>query len=330
MTPNTYLNDSLDGDSTSSLKDEEAPKPSFNGTLSRFTFRSSTTSKRALSQSSSTTSSSSLKSQSRSKSKLPTQSPNHKTSITTTTLPSNPSTKITKRPSRRPQNHHSKRPTSKANHTSRTKYAHLPNNLHDSLPPNLHLLFIGVNPGLTTAATGHVYAHPSNLYWRLLHKSGITPLLHLPSDTYALPDLYNIGNTNIVSRPTRDQSEIAKEEMEEGVEVLEQKIRDKRPRAVCIVGKGVWETIFKVKVGRALGKGEFGYGWQELRMGCHNSAKDGGADGEWKGAPVFVATTTSGLAAGMRPPEKEAIWAELGKWVLETRTEADLDRNLRK
>lgn len=41
----------------------------------------------------------------------------------------------------------------------------------------------------------------------------------------------------------------------------------------------------------------------------------------WRGARVFVATTTSGLAAGMRPPEKEAIWRGLGEWVARRRKE---------
>ncbi|KAK9241495.1 hypothetical protein V1506DRAFT_550546 [Lipomyces tetrasporus] len=44
-----------------------------------------------------------------------------------------------------------------------------------------------------------------------------------------------------------------------------------------------------------------------------------GIDTEWKGARVFVATTTSGLAAGMRPEEKEAVWKVLGSWVKERR-----------
>lgn len=36
---------------------------------------------------------------------------------------------------------------------------------------------------------------------------------------------------------------------------------------------------------------------------------------------MFVATTTSGLAAGMSMAEKEAIWSELGRWVVKRREE---------
>jgi TDG/mug DNA glycosylase family protein len=42
---------------------------------------------------------------------------------------------------------------------------------------------------------------------------------------------------------------------------------------------------------------------------------------EWKGARVFVACSTSGLAATLKPPEKEKIWRELGEWVEKRREE---------
>jgi hypothetical protein len=48
-------------------------------------------------------------------------------------------------------------------------------------------------------------------------------------------------------------------------------------------------------------------------------------DPEWKGARIFVATSTSGLAASLRPAEKEAIWKELGDWVVERRKERAKD-----
>lgn len=104
--------------------------------------------------------------------------------------------------------------------------------------------------------------------------------------------------------------------MDAGIPVLEAKVAAQRPEAVCLVGKGIWEAVWRVRRGRAIRKEEFRYGWQDPaeNMGCT-------ADGDWEGAPVFVATTTSGLAAGMSIPEKEAIWAELGAWVVKRRAE---------
>lgn len=184
--------------------------------------------------------------------------------------------------------------------------------LRDTIPRNLTLLLVGVNPGIMTGTTGFAYAHPSNLFWKLLHSSGITSIRHPPSDTYRLPELYNVGNTNIVERPTRDASMLSKAEMDAGVPVLEAKVADKKPAAVCLVGKSIWEAVWRARKGRAIRKDEFRYGWQDEKENM------GRGDG-WEGSPVFVATTTSGLAAGMTMAEKQAVWNELGRWVVERR-----------
>jgi TDG/mug DNA glycosylase family protein len=184
--------------------------------------------------------------------------------------------------------------------------------LVDTIPPNLVLLLVGVNPGIMTGITGYAYAHPSNLFWKLLHSSGITSTRHKPADTYKLPALYSVGNTNIVERPTRDASMLRRAEMDAGVPILEAKIAAQRPEVVGLVGKSIWEAVWRVRKGRGIRKEEFRYGWQEEKMGITD---------EWEGAKVFVTTTTSGLAAGMKPAEKEAVWAELGDWVVRRRRE---------
>lgn len=47
-----------------------------------------------------------------------------------------------------------------------------------------------------------------------------------------------------------------------------------------------------------------------------------GADGNiWRGSKVFVTTSTSGLAASLKPAEKEAIWKPFGEWVQKRRAE---------
>ncbi|KAL4963100.1 mismatch-specific DNA-glycosylase [Aspergillus stella-maris] len=184
--------------------------------------------------------------------------------------------------------------------------------LRDTIPQNLTLLLVGVNPGIATGQTGFAYAHPSNLFWKLLHWSGITPIRHPPSDTYKLPELYNIGNTNIVERATRDASMLSKAEMDAGVPVLEKKVAANKPGVVCLVGKSIWEAVWRARKGKAIKKEEFRYGWQD-------EGENMGVSEEWEGAKVFVATTTSGLAAGMSLAEKRAVWDELGAWVVPRR-----------
>ena len=89
-----------------------------------------------------------------------------------------------------------------------------------------------------------------------------------------------------------------------------------KPEVVAMVGKGVWEGVVR---GLGLGKigRDFKYGWQRESLG---------RDGVWPGSRVFVATTTSGLAAGMRPWEKEEVWKGLGEWVMERRREEEEER----
>lgn len=205
-----------------------------------------------------------------------------------------------------------------------SKYSHLPL-LRDVLEPGLICAFVGLNPGVQTARSGHAYAHPSNLFWKLLHASGCTDRRCRPEEDGDLPRLYAMGNTNIVARPTKDGAELTKAEMAAGTRVLDEKFRRFKPEAVCIVGKGIWEAVWRYRYGRNPSKTEFHYGWQAER---DNFGRPGrgevelGADGRpWKGSKVFVATTTSGLAAGMSGAEKEEIWRPFGEWVKKRREE---------
>jgi mismatch-specific thymine-DNA glycosylase len=219
------------------------------------------------------------------------------------------STNLTPSPSPR------KKSRSPSGYAPPSTYAHLPQ-LQDVFAPNLLCIFIGLNPGITTATSGHAYAHPSNLFWKLLHSSGCTTRRLHPSEDGLLPSEWGLGNTNIVARPTRNGNELSKKEMDESVHVLEEKIARWKPEAVCVVGKSIWESVWRVRHGRALRKEEFRYGWQEEgeRMGKSE---------EWEGARVFVACSTSGLAASLFPAEKERIWRELGVWVEKRREEID-------
>ncbi|ELR05892.1 hypothetical protein VC83_06438 [Pseudogymnoascus destructans] len=204
-----------------------------------------------------------------------------------------------------------------------SKYAHL-NELIDILEPHLICAFVGLNPGIRTATEGHAYSHPSNRFWKLLYSSGLTTRLMKPAEDRSLPALYSLGNTNIVARPTRNGAELSKQEMDDSVAVLEEKMRTFKPEAVCIVGKSIWESIWRVRHGRAIKKEEFRYGWQDESeaLGKSNDLKEEGEEAEvWKGARVFVATTTSGLATNPTQAEKERIWRELGGWAEKRRRE---------
>ncbi|QIW97491.1 hypothetical protein AMS68_003009 [Peltaster fructicola] len=194
-----------------------------------------------------------------------------------------------------------------------SKYAHLAE-LVDILEPNLICVFVGTNPGVRTATAGHAYAHPSNLFWKLLHSSGCTDVRLKPEQDRDLPRLYSMGNTNIVARPSKDAAELSKTEMAAGTPILEEKFSQHRPEAVCIVGKGIWEAIWRWRHKREIRKDEFKYGWQD-------DSERMGTTSDWPGSRVFVTTSTSGLSASLRPAEKEAIWKPFGDWVMQRRAE---------
>ncbi|KAG6062156.1 hypothetical protein E4U32_002638 [Claviceps aff. humidiphila group G2b] len=236
----------------------------------------------------------------------PQKHPAHSTTITTTT--SSPSSS-----SPTPKKRKTSRNRPPSGYAPPSQYAHLPL-LPDALAPNLFILFIGLNPGISTALTGHAYAHPTNLFWKLLHTSGITPRrCHAHEDAH-MPALYRLGLTNIVSRPTRNGSELSKAEMDNGVAILEEKAARWRPECVCVVGKSIWESIWRVRHGKGVRRHEFRYGWQD--EGENMGVVEEGQEREpWGGARVFVAPSTSGLAATLAPKEKERLWGELGSWV---------------
>jgi len=215
-----------------------------------------------------------------------------------------------------------KRIRSPAGYAPPSTYAHLPL-LPDAIGPNLLCLFIGLNPGIRTAVDGHAYAHPSNLFWKLLHSSGCTTRRCKAEEDQDLPRLFSLGSTNIVARPTRNASELSKAEMDASVHILEQKINKYKPEVVCTVGKSIWESVWRVKHGKPIKKEEFKYGWQDEaeNMGRGHPGEEEERQQKWDGAKVFVATSTSGLAASLLPAEKERIWRELGIWVERRREE---------
>jgi thymine-DNA glycosylase len=145
-----------------------------------------------------------------------------------------------------------------------------------------------------------------------LYSSGITREKHLPEIDKKLPEMYNVGITNLIARPTRCASELSRSEMLLNVDVVESKIREYRPRAVCVVGKGIWEIIYERKhLGRKLGR-EFVFGWQ---------GEPAGKEDKWEGAMCFVTPSTSGRVASYSRQFQEGLWAELGEWVKEQRGE---------
>jgi len=116
------------------------------------------------------------------------------------------------------------------------------------LPPRL--VFVGINPGLWTAATGTHFAHPSNRFYPALHAAGITEreldrVAGLTdADRVALTGR-GIALTNLVARATARASELSAEELRAGAEALVGRLTAWQPRVVAIAGVTAYRTAFR-------------------------------------------------------------------------------------
>ncbi|KAF1085705.1 G/U mismatch-specific DNA glycosylase [Sporotomaculum syntrophicum] len=112
--------------------------------------------------------------------------------------------------------------------------------LSDILEKGLKIIFVGYNPSLRSSETGHHFANPSNRFWNILYRAGLTPRKYSPEEDAGLLQL-GYGITNIVSGPTRAAAEITTQEYQKGAVELRRKLAYYKPHVVCYVGKGVYE-----------------------------------------------------------------------------------------
>src|SRR5213592_3301541 len=94
----------------------------------------------------------------------------------------------------------------------------------DVVGPGLRVLFVGINPGLYTAAIGHHFGRPGNRFWPTLHAAGFTARLLSPYDEQELLAC-GCGITNLVARATATAAELTPEELVAGGRALEAKAR---------------------------------------------------------------------------------------------------------
>jgi double-stranded uracil-DNA glycosylase len=109
--------------------------------------------------------------------------------------------------------------------------------------PGVRFLFVGINPGLWSGATGHHFARPGNRFWPALHGAGFTPRLLAPDDEATLMAL-GIGITNLVNRATAKASQVADAELRAGAARLRSTIARHRPVAVAVLGVSAYRVAF--------------------------------------------------------------------------------------
>lgn len=115
--------------------------------------------------------------------------------------------------------------------------------LTDHIRPGVQILFVGINPGLRSAATGHHFAGYSNRFWKLLFESKLVPDPLMYRDDWRLPD-WGLGLTNIIQRPSTGSNVLKLREYMAGRKRLIVTVKRYRPRAVALLGVTIYRTLF--------------------------------------------------------------------------------------
>lgn len=130
----------------------------------------------------------------------------------------------------------------------------------DLIGERCRLLFVGINPGLWTAATQTHFCHPSNRFYPALHRAGLL-------DWTVDPDIgmtdgqrrdfvaSGLGITNLVQRATVRASELTREELRAGGERLMGVVEELAPKVVAVAGVTAYREAFGA-IGASLGRQE--------------------------------------------------------------------------
>lgn len=110
------------------------------------------------------------------------------------------------------------------------------------------MLFVGINPGVRSAQTGHHFAGFSNRFWKLLYQSRLVPEPVGFMDDDRLPE-WGFGITNVVARATPGIDELKPEEYAAGRRRLRAKVRRYHPHVVAFVGITVYRAMFPERRG---------------------------------------------------------------------------------
>lgn len=119
----------------------------------------------------------------------------------------------------------------------------------DLIGPDCKLLFVGINPGLWTAATGAHFARRGNRFYPALWRAGIVDRLidasaGMSDDDRALLLDRGIGITNVVPRASARADELTTEELVEGGRKLIETVARVHPKVIAVAGITAYRTAF--------------------------------------------------------------------------------------
>jgi TDG/mug DNA glycosylase family protein len=165
--------------------------------------------------------------------------------------------------------------------------------LPDYLRPGLRVVLVGTILEQCQTERFHYYAGSGNIFWRLLHESGLTPTRLMPEDDETLPS-HGIGLTDLVK--TVDRSHGRDVTARYPLADFVAKIAEHRPRVVAFTSKAAAEEYARAS-----------------RLSRPRSF--GPVDWTVAGRPVFVLPGPSGANNAMPVPLRVEWWRELADFI---------------
>ena len=162
----------------------------------------------------------------------------------------------------------------------------------DLAGPGMRLLFVGINPGLMTAALQIHFGNPGNRFRPALVGAGLLPPLDGAPPGMTEADLATlvsrgVGITNLVRRATARADELTRAELVAGGASLEAFVAEHRPKVVAVLGVTAYRIAF-----------------------AQPRATAGRQPGRLAGAELWVVPNPSGLNARETIPSLAAAYAE--------------------
>jgi len=120
--------------------------------------------------------------------------------------------------------------------------------LPDYLDSGLSLVFVGINPGLYSAKTGHYFATPRNRFWQAFNLAHLVEGDFGPEQDHLLLR-HGIGFTDLVKRSTSGAAELTAQDFRQGAPLLKEKLLHYQPGIVSFHGVTAYGNYLKFAEG---------------------------------------------------------------------------------
>jgi TDG/mug DNA glycosylase family protein len=126
--------------------------------------------------------------------------------------------------------------------------------LPDLLAAGLAVVFVGINPGLYSAARGHYFARKTNRFWPAFSASRLSAAMRrelgverlLPEHDRLMPR-FGFGFTDIVKRASANAAELGAAEFVAGAAALAAKLAEWAPRIACFHGLTAYRPFWRAR-----------------------------------------------------------------------------------